>query len=104
MKKHNAKSEAPVFDAEGYQLNMLDVNGEQLPDLDTLEFKPFSHGGARDGAGRKSKGREPVLLRLSPSVIAKLKAKARTTHKSMSDVVEEALARPHTARRNVITA
>lgn len=92
MKKHNAKSEAPVFDAEGYQLNMSDVNGEQLPNLDTLEFKPFSHGGARDGAGRKSKGREPVLLRLSPSVIAKLRAKARAAHKSMSDVAEETLA------------
>ena len=45
--------------------------------------------GAREGAGRKSKGREPVLLRLSPSVIAKLRAKARAAHKSMSDVAEE---------------
>ena len=92
MKKHNAKFEAPVFDAEGYQLNMSDLNGENLPKPEKLEFKPFSHGGARQGAGRKGNGRKQVLLRLSPSVIAKLKEKARAAHKSMSDVAEEVLA------------
>jgi hypothetical protein len=90
MKKHN-KSEAPVFDAEGYQLNIADLNGEALPEPDKVGFKPLAHGGARQGAGRKNKGRKPLLLRLSPKIIARLKAKAKATHKSVSDVAEESL-------------
>jgi hypothetical protein len=90
MKKHN-KSEAPVFDADGYQLNMADLNGEALPEPDKVGFKPFAHGGARQGAGRKNKGRKPLLLRLSPKIIARLRAKAKATHKSVSDVAEETL-------------
>jgi hypothetical protein len=92
MKNKSEKSDAPKFDAEGYQVDMHDLNGEALPDLSRLEFRPFAHGGARKGAGRKPSGRKPVLLRLSPSVIQRLRAKAKATHKTISEVAEEKLA------------
>ncbi len=92
MKDKSEKSDAPKFDAEGYQVDMRDLNGEALPDLSKLEFRPFAHGGARKGAGRKPSGRKPVLLRLSPSVIQRLRAKAKATHKTISEVAEEKLA------------
>jgi len=90
MKKRSENNEAPQFDAEGYQINMKDLNGELLP-APALEFQPLSHGGARRGAGRKSIGRKPVLLRLSPPVLDRLRAKAKAEHKTMSEVVEERL-------------
>jgi hypothetical protein len=90
MKKQN-KSETPVFDADGYQLNMADLNGEVLHEPDKVGFKPFTHGRARQGSGRKNNGRKPLLLRLSPKIIARLRAKAKATHKSVSDVAEETL-------------
>lgn len=91
MKKRIEKNEAPKFDSGGYQINIEDLNGETLPDLESREFKPFSHGGARKGAGRKSNGRKPVLLRLSPDTIKKLHAKAKTERKTISEVAEERL-------------
>ncbi|MBN1404780.1 MAG: hypothetical protein JW942_09990 [Opitutales bacterium] len=91
MKKQSENSDAPKFDAEGYQVGMEDLNGEALPDLAKLEFRPFAHGGARKNAGRKLSGRKPILLRLSPSVINSLRSKARATHKTISEVAEEKL-------------
>jgi hypothetical protein len=91
MKKHNGNPNKPAFDAEGYQVNIQDLNGEALPDPARLQFKPFKHGGARSGAGRKPVGRKPVLLRLSPTVIATLRAKAKAEHKTLSAVAEERL-------------
>ena len=92
MKKHTAKADAPKFDADGYQIGMTDLNGEALPKPEALKFRPFSHGGARTGAGRKGTGRKPVLLRLSPSVVARLRAKAKAEHKTLSELAEEHLA------------
>ncbi len=92
MKKHNENPKKPAFDAEGYQVNIQDLNGEALPDPARLQFKPFKHGGARSGAGRKPVGRKPVLLRLNPTVIAALRAKAKAEHKTLSAVAEEQLA------------
>jgi hypothetical protein len=91
MKERIKNSEAPQFDAEGYQTNIKDLNGESLPDLDKLEFRPFSHGGARKGAGRKSTGRKPVLLRLSHATIKRLHARAKAESKTISEVAEERL-------------
>jgi hypothetical protein len=92
MKKQSEKSEAPKFDAESYQVDIHDLNGEALPDPTRLEFRPFAHGGARKNAGRKPSGRKPVLLRLSPSVITSLRARARATHRTISEVAEDRLA------------
>jgi hypothetical protein len=92
MKKHKENPEKPVFDAEGYQVNLRDLNGEPLPKPEGLRFGPFTHGGARPGAGRKSAGRKPVLLRLSPEVLASLRARAKAEKKTLSDVAEERLA------------
>ena len=92
MKKLNENSDTPKFDAEGYQVDMQNLNGEALPDFSKLAFRPLSHGGARKNAGRKPSGRTPVLLRLSPSVIKSLRAKARATHRSISEVAEDRLA------------
>jgi hypothetical protein len=92
MKKLNENSDAPRFDADGYQVDIQNLNGEALPDPAKLAFSPFAHGGARRNAGRKPSGRTPVLLRLSPSVIKSLRAKARATHKTISDVAEDRLA------------
>ncbi|HEX3728862.1 MAG TPA: hypothetical protein VHV47_03595 [Opitutaceae bacterium] len=94
--KHSGKThkiEPPVFDAEGYQINIKDLNGEPLPDLnDGTPFVPlYRHGGRRRGAGRKPAGRQPILLRLNPEVIRILRAAARRRQKSLSAVAEEAL-------------
>lgn len=48
MKKHSALNQAPKFDADGYQIDMTDLNGEALPNANTV-FGPFEHGGARKG-------------------------------------------------------
>jgi len=82
--------EPPVFDAEGYQINIKDLNGEPLPDLnDEMRFiHLYQHGGRRDGAGRKPFGREPVLLRLNPEIARRLRNFARRQKKPLSAVVE----------------
>ena len=92
MKKKIERIEEPRFNSAGYQVNIKDLNGEPLPDFAKLEFQPFKHGGARAGAGRRPSGRKPVLLRLSPKLIAALKKEAERNHKSLSDVAEERLA------------
>lgn len=91
MKKHSAKVEPPKFDAEGYQIGMDDVNGEALPAKEA-GFRPFAHGGARKGAGRKPSGNKPVLLRLSPAAVAVLRARAESESKTLSEVAEECIA------------
>jgi hypothetical protein len=92
MKKKIKAIEKPLFDGAGYQINMKDLNGEPLPDLSRLAFRPFKHGGARSGAGRKPSGRKAVLLRLSPKIILGLRKEAERSHKTLSDVAEERLA------------
>ena len=86
--------EPPVFDAEGYQINIGTLNGTALPDLKSLAVRPFRHGGARPGAGRKPTGRKPVLLRLAPTTLRALRAAARRQGKTLSDLAEERLAQP----------
>jgi len=39
--KRIEKSGALRFDAEGYQIDMKDLNREALPDPEKLEFRPF---------------------------------------------------------------
>jgi hypothetical protein len=41
MKKLNENSDAPKFDAEGYQVDMQNLNGEALPDFSKLAFRPL---------------------------------------------------------------
>lgn len=84
------KTKAPVFDGEGYQANFKDLNGTPLPDLSKVKAVSF-WGGAREGAGRKSTGRQPVLLRLTPKTVRRLRAAARKQGKSISEVAEARL-------------
>jgi len=92
MKKKIDRVEEPLLNEAGYQVNIKDLNGEPLPDLAKLEFRPFRHGGARQGAGRKPSGRKAVLLRLSPKLISALRKEAVRSNKTLSDVAEERLA------------
>jgi hypothetical protein len=92
MSKKIKISEKLQFNSAGYQVTIKDLNGEPLPDLGKLEFRPFRHGGARIGAGRKASGRKAILLRLSPKVIATLRKEAERNHKTLSDVAEGRLA------------
>ena len=85
------KAEAPAFDAEGYQTNLRRLNRMPLPDLSRVKAKPLAWGGARDGAGRKPSGRQPVLLRLTPKTLRSLRAAARKQGKSISEVAEARL-------------
>ncbi|MEO6993118.1 MAG: hypothetical protein ABI273_05795 [Lacunisphaera sp.] len=85
-------SKPPVFDAEGYQTNLSKLNGTTLPNLSKVKARPLSWGGARHGAGRKSSGRQPVLLRLTPKTVRSLRATARKQGKTISDLAEERLA------------
>ena len=92
MKPTGKTTKAPVFDAEGYQLGLRDLNGEPLPDLRRVVAQPLKHGGSRPGAGRKPTGRKAVLLRLTPATIRVLHAAAKREGKTMSAIAEEKLA------------
>ena len=92
MKKKIEIAERPEFDSAGYQVNMRDLNGEPLPNVKGLDFRPFKHGGARVGAGRKPSGRKAVLLRLSPKLISAMRKEAERMNKTLSQVAEERLA------------
>lgn len=89
-KKHE-KVNPPVFDKRGYQANIEDINGEALPDLEALDWRPL-HGGSRPGAGRKPSGRVPLTLRLRPAVANRLRAVAKKQGKTLAEVAEERLA------------
>lgn len=82
----------PTFDAEGYQTNLTDLNRTELPDLRKVKARPLTWGGARPGAGRKSTGRKPVLLRLTPATLRALRRSARAAGKTLSELAEEKLA------------
>ncbi len=89
-KNKKPRIEPPIFDAEGYQTNIKDLNGTPLPDLSKVQAVSF-WGGAREGAGRKSTGRQPVQLRLTPKTVRSLRAAARKQGKSISEVAEARL-------------
>jgi len=89
-KNKKPRIDPPVFDAEGYQTNLKDLNGTPLPDLSKVRAVSF-WGGAREGAGRKSTGRQPVLLRLTPKTLRSLRAAARKEGKSISEIAEARL-------------
>ena len=93
MKKKIKPIEKPQFNSAGYQVNIRDLNGEPLPNPEKQAFRPFMHGGARVGSGRKPSGRKAVLLRLSPQVISGLRKEAERDHKTLSEVAEERLAK-----------
>lgn len=90
MKKHSAINQAPKLDADGYQIDMPDLNGEALTSANTV-FGPFEHGGAHRGAGRKPSINKPVLLRLSPTAIALPHARAKAESKTLSDIAEQCI-------------
>lgn len=48
----------------------------------------FSHGGARPGAGRKSAGTVPMLIRPLAATAGKLRAAARAEGRSIGQVVD----------------
>jgi len=80
-----------VFDREGYQSNLVSLNGERLPDLAKVAARPFKHGGARPGAGRRASGNEPILLRLPPRMITRLRRLAKRQKKGNSVMAGELL-------------
>jgi hypothetical protein len=89
--KRLRKVQPPVFDAASYQTNIKDLNGTPLPDLSKVRVKSL-WGGAHEGAGRKSTGRQPVLRRLKPKTVRSLRAAARKQGITISEVAEERLA------------
>ena len=50
-----------------------------------------THGGRRAGSGRKHTGAQQITLRLSPTTIAKLKARAKELEVTMSNFVESSI-------------
>jgi len=51
------------------------------------------HGGARQGAGRPPSGNQPVTLRLSPTLIGRIRREARKSGLTISQFVANKLAR-----------
>lgn len=86
------KAAAPVFDTAGYQANLASLNGTPLPDLRHITARRLGWGGARAGAGRQPTGRQPVLLRLTPKTVRKLRAAARKQGTTLSELAEQRLA------------
>ncbi len=91
MKTTGKKIVKPQFDADGYQTNLNSLNGEALPVIKAQDLQPL-RGGARVGAGRKPSGKVPVLLRLSPATAKRLRAVAKRSHLTLSEVAEKNLA------------
>jgi hypothetical protein len=91
MKNITQKIDPPRFDKDGYQINIKDLNGEPLPDFSKAKFVRL-HGGARQGAGRKPLGKTQILLRLQPKSAAAIRDKAKRTHQTISEVVDELVA------------
>ena len=81
----------PAFDSEGYQSNLSSLNGDALPDLKRVRVKPLKHGGSRAGAGRKPSGNQPILLRLSPGTLRKLRQEAKRRKQPLSKTANESL-------------
>jgi hypothetical protein len=82
------KIEKPIFDEEGYQTNIKDLNGEKLPAFKNMTILRM-RGGARPGAGRKALGKKAVLLHLKPKAIEAVRAKAKKERRTISEVVDE---------------
>jgi hypothetical protein len=91
MKNIGKKNSAPSFDKQGYQIGLTDLNGTGLPDPETELIRPL-RGGVRTGAGRKPGGRQPMLFRLKPETAERLRAAAKRTGKTLSDLAEARLA------------
>jgi len=80
----------------------LEVDGEALrweeldEDIlvqDVVEGRfPNRRGGHRPSLGRWAGGRQPILLPLKPLLAERLRAKAKATGRTLSEVAEEALA------------
>lgn len=88
-----AKTPSPsVFDRDGYQTNLRDINDTPLPNLKQVKVRPLAWGGARPGAGRRARGRQPIQLRLTPKTLRNIRAAARREGKTLSDLAEERLA------------
>ena len=60
--------------------------------LKHVKARPLGWGGIRAGAGRQSTGRQPVLLRLTPKTVRKLRAAARKQGTTLSELAEQRLA------------
>src|SRR5258708_36560671 len=67
-KPRKPKTEPPIFDADGFQTNIKDLNGTPLPDLSKVQAVSF-WGGTPQGAGRKTTRRQPFFLRLTPKTL-----------------------------------
>jgi hypothetical protein len=91
MKNTGKKSNALAFDKQGYQIGLTDLNGTVLPDPETVLIRPL-RGGVRAGAGRKPAGRQAMLFRLKPETAERLRAAAKRTGKTLSDLAEARLA------------
>lgn len=58
--------------------------------------KKSTHGGARVGAGRKSKGaerRKTLAVRVKPETLASVEALAKSTGKSKGQLIDEAISK-----------
>ena len=86
------KPESLAFDAAGDQTHLAALNGTPLPNLARVKARPLAWGGTREGAGRKPSGRQPMLLRLTPRTVRRLRATARKQGKTVFAVAEERLA------------
>lgn len=90
MKNTGKNTPKPQFDADGYQIGLTSLNGEAVPVIKPQDLKPL-RGGARAGAGRKPSGKVPVLLRLSPATAKRLRAMAKRSKLTLSEVAEKQL-------------
>ena len=91
--------EVPGFDADGYQIQAKDLNGEKLPDWKALEKKPRltlgqakikAAGGARPGAGRKPLGKVRKQVKLTPAAVKRFQSFARRRGLDFSSAIDAA--------------
>ncbi len=82
---------ALAVDGEALRWEELD---EDILVQDVVEGRfPVPKGGYRPGAGRKSSGRAPFLIRLRPAIMNRVRQEASASGLSLSEFVEQRLAK-----------
>lgn len=95
-KKTQIYKEEPIekgwkFDEKAKPLTASQIRSLGIPEVGTaktIKVVVHSHGGARSGAGRKSSGRLPILLRMLPQARIRIESYAKKHHLTLSEAVE----------------
>ncbi|MDR1145551.1 MAG: BrnA antitoxin family protein [Verrucomicrobiales bacterium] len=95
MKKTKQKFPEPIFDKDGYQINMTDLNGEPLPDLNDLvtltREQELAMGIPAPEELARQRKLERITINIEQDSVAFFKKKARKVGAPYQTLIREAL-------------